>query len=33
MDIPSESDALSPEEAVEKRKLRMFVTAFLDRRS
>ena len=30
MDIPSESDALSPEEAAEKRKLRMFVMAFLD---
>ena len=30
MDIPSESDALSPEEAAERRKLRMFVLAFLD---
>ena len=30
MDIPSESGALSPEEAAEKRKLRMFVMAFLD---
>ena len=30
MDIPSESDALSPEEVAEKRKLRMFVMAFLD---
>ena len=30
MDIPSESEALSPEEAAEKRKLRMFVMAFLD---
>ena len=30
MEIPSESDALSPEEAAEKRKLRMFVMAFLD---
>ena len=30
MDIPSESDALSPEAAAEKRKLRMFVMAFLD---
>ena len=30
MDIPSESDALSSEEAAEKRKLRMFVMAFLD---
>ena len=30
MDIPSESDALPPEEAAERRKLRMFVLAFLD---
>ena len=30
MDIPSESDAPSPEETAEKRKLRMFVLAFLD---
>ena len=30
MDIPSESDALSPEEAAEKRKARMAVMAFLD---
>jgi beta-glucosidase len=30
MDIPSESDALSPQDAAEKRKLRMFVMAFLN---
>ena len=30
MDIPSESDAPSPEEAAEKRKQRLFVMAFVD---